>query len=70
MPTRLSLRPPADYVLARDVCSYGYYLLSPNHWEPSDYSFTTILDLESGRLRQIQTPGAARLPAWSRRLGP
>ncbi len=28
-----------------------------------------IFDIETGRARQLQTPGAARLPAWSRRLG-
>ena len=28
-----------------------------------------IIDIETGRVRQLQTPGAARLPAWSRRLG-
>ncbi len=34
MGTRLSITPPRDYVLARDVCSYGYFLLAPNHWVP------------------------------------
>ncbi len=29
----LQLTPPADYDLARDVCSYGYFLLAPNHWD-------------------------------------
>ena len=28
-----------------------------------------IIDTETGRVRQLQTPGAARLPSWSRRLG-
>ena len=28
-----------------------------------------IIDMETGRVRQLQTPGAARLPSWSRRLG-
>jgi len=28
-----------------------------------------IVDIETGRVRQLGTPGAARLPAWSRRLG-
>ncbi|MBX3410416.1 MAG: hypothetical protein KF859_11090 [Phycisphaeraceae bacterium] len=33
MPT---LRPhtPADYDLRRDCCSYGYFLLAPNSWDP------------------------------------
>ena len=28
-----------------------------------------VLDLETGRVRQVMTPGVARLPAWSRPLG-
>jgi TolB protein len=28
-----------------------------------------IFDTETGRVRQLQTPGAARLPSWSRRMG-
>jgi TolB protein len=27
-----------------------------------------VIDVETGRVRQLKTPGAARLPAWSRRL--
>ncbi|MEM6329937.1 MAG: hypothetical protein AAF790_06785 [Planctomycetota bacterium] len=34
MPSRLTLRPPADFDLKRAVCSYGYFLLAPNHWDP------------------------------------
>lgn len=29
----LAVPVPADFVLARDVCSYGYFLLEPNHWD-------------------------------------
>jgi len=28
-----ALRTPDDYILARDLCSYGYFLLRPNHWD-------------------------------------
>jgi 3-methyladenine DNA glycosylase/8-oxoguanine DNA glycosylase len=28
-----TLETPADYRLARDVCSYGYFLLAPNYWD-------------------------------------
>lgn len=28
----LRLKAPVDYVLARDYCSYGYFLLAPNRW--------------------------------------
>jgi len=47
-PTRLTIRPPADYRLARDVCSYGYFLLAPNHWDPETQSQFRVLDLEAG----------------------
>jgi 3-methyladenine DNA glycosylase/8-oxoguanine DNA glycosylase len=43
--TPLKLTVPADFVLARDVCSYGYFLLEPNHWEPSTHTFRTTFDL-------------------------
>lgn len=45
MPTQLRISPPPDYVLARDACSYGYFLLSPNNWSPASGTFTTTLDL-------------------------
>jgi 3-methyladenine DNA glycosylase/8-oxoguanine DNA glycosylase len=28
-----ALRTPDDYLLSRDFCSYGYFLLRPNHWD-------------------------------------
>ena len=28
-----------------------------------------VLDLETGRVRQLATPGSARLPSWSRPIG-
>ncbi len=48
MGTRLTIRPPADYVLARDVCSYGYFLLAPNHWDVPSQTLHRVLDLEGG----------------------
>lgn len=30
----LSLSVPDDYLFRRDVCSYGYFLLAPNRWDP------------------------------------
>lgn len=45
MGSGLTIRVPGDYVLGRDVCSYGYFLLAPNHWEPSEGSFRTTLGL-------------------------
>lgn len=59
--TRLSLRPPADYRLWRDVCSYGYFLLSPNHWDVERQSLSTAFALENGPagclIRQIEGAG-------------
>jgi 3-methyladenine DNA glycosylase/8-oxoguanine DNA glycosylase len=42
---------PADFVLARDACSYGYFLLEPNHWDPLTATFTRTLDLVDGPAR-------------------
>jgi 3-methyladenine DNA glycosylase/8-oxoguanine DNA glycosylase len=52
---------PSDYVLSRDLCSYGYFLLWPNHWDPAAQVYTRALELTSGPvlLRVSQgTPGA------------
>ena len=43
--TRLTIRPPADFDLARDVCSYGYFLLAPIHWDPETRSLFRVLTL-------------------------
>ena len=51
MGTRLSITPPRDYVLARDVCSYGYFLLAPNRWDPVERVFTRVLSLDDGPAR-------------------
>lgn len=41
----LSLKPPRDYLLSRDLCSYGYYLLEPNFWDVAAQRFRRVLDL-------------------------
>lgn len=46
--TRFTIRPPEDYVLARDACSYGYFVLAPNLWDPASSTFTRVLDLSGG----------------------
>jgi 3-methyladenine DNA glycosylase/8-oxoguanine DNA glycosylase len=60
----LRLTVPADFVLARDVCSYGYFLLEPNHWDPVGHVFTTTMLLgPKGRavtLRMAQADSAKR----------
>lgn len=45
---RFSLPVPADYVLKRDVCSYGYFLLAPNHWDIRERTFSRPLALKNG----------------------
>jgi len=44
-PPRLSIPVPTDYVLWRDVCSYGYFLLEPNFWDPAAKAFRRVLTL-------------------------
>lgn len=41
--TTLHLKPPRDYRLARDVCSYGYFLLAPNRWDIRDHTLSRAL---------------------------
>jgi 3-methyladenine DNA glycosylase/8-oxoguanine DNA glycosylase len=48
VPKPLALEAPPDYVLSRDVCSYGYFLLEPNHWRPRERTFTTTIALAAG----------------------
>lgn len=72
----LSIALPDDYVLARDLCSYGYFLLEPNHWDPGRQEFTTTLDLGDAAVtvRVVQRSeharrarrGAAAFPAGGR----
>ena len=43
-----TLSVPRDFRLPRDVCSYGYFLLEPNHWDPRDQSLRRTLLLPGG----------------------
>lgn len=57
----LTLRVPTDYVLARDACSYGYFVLAPNYWHVPSQTLWRILDLPSGPARVgITQPGAEK----------
>ncbi len=44
MGARFQIATPGDFVLSRDACSYGYFLLAPNHWEPGTREFRTTID--------------------------
>lgn len=48
MATRLTIKVPGDYVLPRDVCSYGYFLLAPSHWDPGTLTYSRVLDVSGG----------------------
>lgn len=64
MSTRFSIPVPRDYVLWRDVCSYGYFLLEPNHWDPVTREFSRVLDLGEGPARLVmRQEGAGRKAA-------
>ncbi|HEX8875445.1 MAG TPA: hypothetical protein VF777_01765 [Phycisphaerales bacterium] len=58
--TTLRLTPPKDYRLARDVCSYGYFLLAPNRWDVRAHTLTRAL-LLGGKAAGvvISQPGAS-----------
>lgn len=43
-----TLAVPRDFVLARDVCSYGYFLLAPNHWDVATRTFSRPIELAGG----------------------
>lgn len=48
---------PSDYLLARDYCSYGYFLLEPSYWDPFRRFFTTTLELDGGAVTLRVTQG-------------
>jgi 3-methyladenine DNA glycosylase/8-oxoguanine DNA glycosylase len=43
----LQLDSPVDYDLARDVCSYGYFVLVPNYWDVSRQTLSRVLEFDS-----------------------
>jgi 3-methyladenine DNA glycosylase/8-oxoguanine DNA glycosylase len=56
----LHITPPADYDLARDVCSYGYFLLAPNHWDHETQVLWRVFSLGDGPLlAEIAQPKGA-----------
>jgi 3-methyladenine DNA glycosylase/8-oxoguanine DNA glycosylase len=48
MASRFQVAVPRDYVLRRDACSYGYFVLYPNFWDPVLRTFTRVLELSEG----------------------
>ncbi len=60
--TRLTLKPPADFDLPRDACSYGYFRLWPNHWDPDTETFHRVFDLDDGPTRVAITQSEVGAP--------
>ena len=50
-PTRITLTPPGPgrFDLSRAVCSYGYFLLAPNHWDTRKKQLARPLRTSDGR---------------------
>src|SRR5690606_28029445 len=49
MPTgAITITPPADFVLPRDYCSYGYFHLAPHRWDAGAGAVMTAQELADG----------------------
>lgn len=72
MGTTLTIRTPGDFRLARDVCSYGYFLLEPNHWDPETGILARVLDLEEGAAGVVieEVGGKKQAPSVTRSVPP
>ncbi|MCC6659897.1 MAG: hypothetical protein IT437_03325 [Phycisphaerales bacterium] len=72
MASRLTIKTPRGYRFARDVCSYGFFLLAPNHWDPRTRTFSRVLDLPGGPAAVAMTePARGELQArFTRTLSP
>lgn len=57
MPRRFEIPVPRDFLLRRDLCSYGYFLLWPNHWDVASHTYTTALVVPSGPVLLAATQG-------------
>ncbi|MGB0766319.1 MAG: hypothetical protein ACPGYV_01265 [Phycisphaeraceae bacterium] len=63
MPSRLKLRVPKDFELFKAVCSYGHFLLAPNHWDREKQRFARPLHDTQGRVvRVVITQSRRGLP--------
>lgn len=64
MGSTLTLPTPPRFDLARAVCSYGYFLLAPNRWDPDTQTLTRPLRGRDDRLIHV----TLRQPRRQRRL--
>jgi 3-methyladenine DNA glycosylase/8-oxoguanine DNA glycosylase len=54
-----TIRVPEDFDLARDYCSYGYFLLRPNHWDVHRRVFTRDFSIDRVPIRvEVSQKGA------------
>ena len=61
--SRLTIRGPGDYDLPRDVCSYGYFRLAPNEWDPGRSLLRRPFHLDGSTvLLTIAQPGGRGAP--------
>lgn len=61
---RLTLPLPPGFRLTDAVCSYGYFLLAPNRWNPATRRLVRVLHGEGDRVVRVelrQSPGARTL---------
>ncbi len=75
MGASLRITPPADYLFRRDVCSYGYFLLPPNVWDPSAGALSRPMLLTGGRVHATlaqpgDRAGAAVVARFDRAISP
>lgn len=72
MGSRLRITPAPEYHLPRDVCSYGYFVLAPNLWDPDEQALRRPLALSGGvataRVGQPGGTGAAVHARFDRAL--
>ena len=68
-PTIFTLRVPPGFDLVRAVCSYGYFLLAPNQWDPPTQRFSRPLRGERDRVIQVTISQPKPGPEVPRRAG-
>jgi len=63
MGSQFQIKVPCEYRFRRDVCSYGYFLLAPNVWDPTRESLTRPFTLKDGlAILTLTQPGGRGKP--------
>ncbi len=68
--TTLTIQAPEDFDLARDVCSYGYFVLVPNYWDVKRQTLSRVLGFDDAPSACVidQRDGGALRARFDRRL--